>query len=50
VPLVLVDGDYEPWTDHPVPTGKIVWVNVVEEQALVASLHELGLVKLLESS
>jgi hypothetical protein len=50
VPLVLIDGDYEPFTGLPAPTGNIAWINAVEEQAFVNSLHDLGAIQLLTAA
>ena len=46
VPLVLLATDYQPFTERPVPTGNITWLDPSTEVNYLRSLHNIGVVKL----
>jgi hypothetical protein len=45
-PLVLVATDYQPYTDRPVPDGRIVWLDPSTELSFLRSLNTLGIIEL----
>jgi hypothetical protein len=50
VPLVLMATDYLPFTERHLPTGNITWLDPTTELTYLRSLHNIGVVKLDESS
>jgi hypothetical protein len=46
-PLVLVATDYEPFTDRPMPTGNLVWVDPSTELTYLQSLNNIGIITLM---
>lgn len=49
-PLVLIESDYEPFTDVTTPSGRIVWIRPVDEKQYIASLAEAQIVAVAEES
>jgi len=47
VPLVLIDTDYQPFTTHPRPYGRVIYLRPAQEYDYLASLAEAGLVQYL---
>lgn len=59
VPLVVVETGYEPFTDVPRPASALSaaadapnlwWIRPAEEEDFLLSLHEVGFVRLMEST
>jgi hypothetical protein len=46
-PLVLIRTDYAPFSDRPVPTGNVIWLDPYTELTYLKSLNSLGVIKLL---
>ena len=46
VPLVVIDTDYEPYTDRPAPEGRVVSLNPATEVTFLKSLDTAGVAKL----
>ena len=46
VPLVAVATDYQPFTDRPAPSGRIIWVDPSSELSYLRSLHTIGVIEL----
>lgn len=46
VPLVAVTTDYQPFTDRPAPTGRVVWLDPSNELVYLRTLHEIGAIEL----
>ena len=42
MPLVLIETDYEPFTQRPLPTGNIAWLNPYTEETFLESLDVAG--------
>lgn len=47
VPLVLIRTDYQPFTETPVPSGRVVFLDPATETTLLDTLHSAGLIALL---
>ena len=59
VPLIVVETGYEPFTDVPRPASglsaaadapNLWWIRPAEEEDFLLSLHEIGFVRLMEST
>lgn len=46
-PLVLLRSDYTPFSDRPVPTGNVVWLDPSTELSYLMSLNSIGVINLL---
>ncbi len=47
VPLVLITTDYLPFTERPVPTGNITWMDPTTELTYLRSLSSIGVISML---
>lgn len=46
VPLVAVSTDYQPFTDRPAPTGRLVWLDPSTELTYLQTLDRIGAIEL----
>lgn len=48
VPLVLVTSLFAPYSDRDQPVGNVAWVDPTDDVSMLESLHDLGVIELLE--
>jgi len=46
VPLVAISTDYQPFTDRPEPTGRLVWLDPSTELTYLQTLDRIGAIEL----
>lgn len=50
IPLVLLTVDHAPYTDTPVPTGNVIWLDPTTETDLLESLAQADVIVLAEAN